>query len=94
MRRRCTICGERRPHFHFRSQVAGRERTHRYGVRWMPAWPHISLGISAHIDRKFGHLSLHLPFGVLVLGFIGEDKSAIEDAYTAGYRQSVEDNHG
>lgn len=49
-------------------------RGHRYGVRWMPTWPHISLGVSAHIDRKFGHLSLHLPFGVLVLGFIGEDQ--------------------
>lgn len=47
---------------------------HRYGVRWMPVRLHISLGISAHIDRKYGHLSLHLPLGVLVLGFVGDDE--------------------
>lgn len=48
-------------------------RGHRYGARYTPTWPHVSLGVSAHFDRKFGHLSLHLPIGVLVLGFIGED---------------------
>ncbi len=42
-----------------------------YGVRWMPTWPHISLGISAHLAFKFGHLSLHLPVGVLIFGYIG-----------------------
>lgn len=45
----------------------------RYGVRWMPTWPHVSLGVSVHFDRKFGHLSLHLPVGVLVIGYIGAD---------------------
>lgn len=43
----------------------------RYGVRFMPCWPHISLGVSLHLGRKFGHLSLHLPFGVLIFGFVG-----------------------
>jgi hypothetical protein len=47
--------------------------TRRYGVRFMPTWPHISLGISAHIDRKFGHLSVHLPVGVVIFGFLGRD---------------------
>lgn len=46
---------------------------HRYGVRWMPTWPHVSLGVSLHVSRKFGHLSLHLPFGVVVIGYIGAD---------------------
>jgi len=45
----------------------------RYGVRWMPTWPHVSLGVSAHLHPKFGHLSLHLPVGVLIIGFIGAD---------------------
>lgn len=45
----------------------------RYGVRWMPTWPHINLGVSAHLSRKFGHVSLHLPFGLLVVGHIGLD---------------------
>lgn len=45
----------------------------RYGIRWMSTWPHISLGVSAHIDRKFGHLSLHLPVGVVILGYLGAD---------------------
>lgn len=45
----------------------------RYGIRWMPTWPHISLGVSLHLSRKFGHLSLHLPVGVVVIGYIGAD---------------------
>lgn len=49
---------------------------HRYGVRWMPTWPHINLGISLHVHHKYGHLSLHLPIGVLVLGFTGQDGAA------------------
>jgi hypothetical protein len=39
----------------------------------MPTWPHINLGLSIHLDRKYGHVSLHLPVGVLILGFIGMD---------------------
>lgn len=49
-------------------------RGHRYGVRFMSTWPHVSLGLSVHFDRKYGHLSLHLPIGLLVLGFIGDDQ--------------------
>ena len=45
----------------------------RYGLRLCPTWPHISLGISAHIGRKYGHLSLHLPVGVLIIGYLGAD---------------------
>jgi len=37
----------------------------RYGIRWMSTWPHISLGISAHLwPLKHAHLTLHLPVGV------------------------------
>jgi hypothetical protein len=44
----------------------------RYGVRYMPTWPHVSLGISAHLwPPKFAHLSLHLPVGVVIIGHIG-----------------------
>jgi hypothetical protein len=46
-------------------------RRGQYGVSLTTTWPHISLGLSAHMDRKFGHLSVHLPIGVLVIGFIG-----------------------
>ena len=49
--------------------------TRRYGVRWMPVGWHVSLGLSAYPHRKYGHLSVHLPFGVLVLGFVGRDGS-------------------
>jgi hypothetical protein len=46
----------------------------RYGFRWMGTWPHISLGVSAHVwPLKHAHLSLHNPFGVLILGYRGED---------------------
>ena len=46
--------------------------TNRYGVRYMPTWPHVSLGISAHLwPPKFAHLSLHLPVGVVIVGFVG-----------------------
>ena len=44
----------------------------RHGIRWIGTWPHISLGISAHLGGKFAHLSIHLPIGVLIIGFIGE----------------------
>jgi hypothetical protein len=45
-----------------------------YGFRWMGTWPHISLGISAHVwPLKFAHLSLHNPLGVLIIGYRGED---------------------
>jgi hypothetical protein len=44
----------------------------RYGFRWMGMWPHISLGISAHVwPPKFAHLSLHLPLGMLLIGYRG-----------------------
>jgi hypothetical protein len=42
-------------------------------VRWLPTWPHVNLGISVHIDRKYGHVSFHLPIGVIVIGFTGDD---------------------
>lgn len=46
----------------------------RYGFRWMGTWPHISLGISAHVwPLKFAHLSLHNPLGVLIIGYRGAD---------------------
>lgn len=44
----------------------------KYGLRWMGTWPHISLGISAHLwPLKFAHLSLHLPIGILIIGYRG-----------------------
>lgn len=53
----------------------------RYGFRWMGTWPHISLGISAHVwPLKHAHLSLHLPVGVLILGYRGEDTHPFLDA--------------
>lgn len=55
------------------SPCSAKAKRHRYGIRWMPTWPHINLGISIHLSRKFGHVSLHLPIGVLVIGFIGKD---------------------
>ena len=48
-----------------------RYRGNYYGVRWMPVRAHISLGLSAHIGGRFSHLSIHLPFGVLVVGMVG-----------------------
>lgn len=48
----------------------------RHGVRWMSTWPHVSLGVSAHINRRFGHVSLHLPIGVVIIGYIGEPVGA------------------
>lgn len=46
-------------------------RDNRYGVRWMPTWPHVSLGVSLHIGWLFSHLSLHLPVGVVIVGCVG-----------------------
>jgi hypothetical protein len=44
----------------------------RYGIRYMVTWPHVSLGISAHLwPPKFAHVSIHLPIGVVVIGHIG-----------------------
>jgi hypothetical protein len=46
----------------------------RYGFRWMGTWPHVSLGVSAHVwPPKHAHVSLHLPLGVLIIGYRGED---------------------
>ena len=48
-------------------------RGNHYGIRLMAMWPHISLGISAHLwPPKFAHLSLHLPVGVLIFGCTGD----------------------
>lgn len=45
----------------------------RYGMRLMGTWPHISLGVSAHLwPLKFAHISLHVPIGVIILGCIGD----------------------
>jgi hypothetical protein len=57
---------------HWGNPIEGQERNY-YGVRFMRNWPQISLGMSLHIDRKYGHLSLHTPFGVIIFGFIGAD---------------------
>lgn len=43
-------------------------------MRWVHVPFHISLGLSLHVQGRFSHLSLHLPFGVLVCGFTGEDE--------------------
>lgn len=49
-------------------------RGKRYGLRWMSTWPHVSLGVSVHLwPLKFAHVSLHLPVGVLVVGYQGVD---------------------
>ncbi len=57
----------------------------RYGYRWMGTWPHISLGISAHVwPPKRAHLSLHLPFGVLILGYRGEDEAPAWGGHAVG----------
>ncbi len=57
----------------------------RYGYRWMDTWPHISLGISAHVwPPKFAHLSLHLPFGVLILGYRGADEAPAWGGHAVG----------
>ena len=44
-----------------------------YGVELATEWPHISLGISAHAWTRFAHLTLHLPFGLVIIGCIGAD---------------------
>lgn len=78
----CTVCGQD-PHWHDlakhaaaedlrRLRAARRSIPVRYGVRFMATWPHVSLGISAHVwPLKFAHLSLHLPVGVLIVGYRG-----------------------
>lgn len=50
-----------------------RYRGNRYGAKFLPTWPHISLGVSCHLGRpiRFWHLSLHLPIGVLIVGMVG-----------------------
>lgn len=54
--------------------LTNRGGVRRYGVRFGLTWPHISLGLSAHIwPLKFAHLSLHLPFGWLTIGHVGLD---------------------
>lgn len=52
-------------------RLAAKYRGNRYGAVFMPTWPHVSLGISAHIGGRFSHMSLHLPMGVLILGCVG-----------------------
>lgn len=54
--------------------VAWRHRGNGYGIRWMPTWPHVSLGVSAHLGSRFAHLSLHLPVGVMIVGCVGADE--------------------
>lgn len=49
-------------------------RGNRYGLSAWPTWPHVSLGVSAHLwPLKFAHLSLHLPVGIVILGHVGAD---------------------
>lgn len=58
--------------------VATSYRGNDYGIRLMPCWPHISLGLSAHLSSRFGHLSVHLPVGVLIVGCIGSTERGLE----------------
>lgn len=51
--------------------VAATYRGNDYGIRWAPCWPHVSLGLSAHLSSRFGHLSIHLPVGLLIVGCLG-----------------------
>lgn len=46
-------------------------RGNRYGVEFSTTWPHVSLGISAHLGSRFAHLTFHLPFGTVIIGCIG-----------------------
>lgn len=45
-----------------------------YGVEWQSTWPHISLGVSAHLGTRFAHLSMHLPVGVVIVGCVGSPR--------------------
>lgn len=45
-----------------------------WGVAWMRTWPHVSLGVSAHVGRHW-HPSLHLPVGVVIVGCVGAEGS-------------------
>ncbi len=49
-----------------------------YGVRFMPTWPHVSMGLSAHLwPPKFAHVSLHLPIGVVIIGCTGQERGEL-----------------
>lgn len=48
-------------------------RGNRYGIECSFTWPHVNLGVSAHLSSRFGHFTLHLPVGILILGCIGAD---------------------
>lgn len=49
-------------------------RKNDYGLRLSTHWPHISLGVSAHLSTRFAHFDLHTPVGVVSLGCIGASR--------------------
>lgn len=53
-------------------------RGNRYGLTLETMWPHISLGISAHISIRWGHLTIHLPVGYVIVGCLGADRCEAE----------------
>lgn len=61
-------------------------RGNEYGVEWCGTWPHISLGVSAHVADRFAHVSLHLPIGVLSVGCIGAPAPAVTGPSEEGDR--------
>lgn len=64
-----------------------------YGVRFMGTFPHISLGISAHVwPPKFAHLSLHLPIGVVIIGCTGQARQYQPAFPTEHERKHLDDN--
>ncbi len=50
--------------------VLYQHRGNEYGVFTEVTWPHLSLGFSVHLGR-FGHLTLHLPVGLVIVGCVG-----------------------
>lgn len=74
-----------------------RYRGNHYGVRLMGTWPHISLGISAHLwPPRFAHVSLHLPVGVAIFGCTGAapltpgEACALREQYRQKYPEAPE----
>lgn len=47
-------------------------------ARWMPTRPNIAFGIHVYPHRKYGYLSIHLPWGVLIVGYTGEHPYQVE----------------
>ena len=46
-------------------------RGNSYGMSFETMWPHVSLGVSAHLSSRFGHVTFHTPIGYCIIGCLG-----------------------